>query len=161
MIVIPFEIHITGTSRDICDELTHLGIKNIAVELLDPNEKVLRTEYMSSFVHKCTYGEIHSYVLYQVSKLVSAVRRVKIECPPLKELFLVSLYMEAHQKGKSTVLPTSRNVISGKYMTTKREYSKRLYEKFIEDNKGSEVELCIFDSWKEEDFDWFETYLRN
>ena len=156
--MIPFEIHIAGRSKDILDEFDKVGIKNIAVELLRPDESVIRTEYMSSFIQKCFYTEIHDYVLYLLNRIKSPVLRVKIECPPIEELFPLSLYIESHKQEKSRVLPTSRNVKSGKYMTTKREYSKPLYKEFIEANKGTEVELCIFDSWKEEDFDWFECY---
>jgi hypothetical protein len=44
-----FEIHITG-SHGINQELDSLGIKNIIVDLLTPEHKLIRTEYMSSFV---------------------------------------------------------------------------------------------------------------
>ena len=45
-----FEIHITG-EKAILAELDILGIKNITVELLTPNQELFRTEYMSSYLH--------------------------------------------------------------------------------------------------------------
>lgn len=158
--MIPFEIHITG-QENIIPILTENNIKNIIVELLNPKGETHRTEYMSSFIHKSMYSNIHYYVLSIIDDLCLEPIRVKIECPPISNLFHMSLYMESHSKGKSNVLPTSRNKLSGKYMTTKREYNKNNYNKFIEENKDTEVELCIFDSFKEEDLDWFDLYKGN
>ena len=46
-----FEIHITG-KKSIINEFNNLKIKNIIVELLKPDNSLLRIEYMSSFIKK-------------------------------------------------------------------------------------------------------------
>lgn len=159
--MIPFEIHITG-EKNILKELDSWGIKNITVELLKPNLNVLREEYMSSYIITCNYDEIHGRVLTLLNALHSKIFRVKIECPPRRELFPLSIYMESHfTTNINKVYPASRNKKSKKIMCTDREYNKNNYTKFMQKYKGiADVELCIFDSWKEEDLDWFNLYSK-
>ncbi len=155
---IPFEIHITGDST-INEALDKLGIKNIIIELLKPNGCLLRTEYMSSFVVSLQYSEIHEYVLDIVSKLTECnIVRVKIESPPITHLFPMSLYVESHFIPKGNNYPLSRNTRSGKILGTDREYSKSKYLEFLDKWKDEDCELCIFDTFKEEDYDWFNLY---
>lgn len=76
-----FEVHITGSSSYILYVLRKMYLKGIQIELLTPDQDVLRTEYMSSLI-----------------------------------------------------------IRADNYQGT------------------SEVELCLFDSYIEEDFDWFKLY---
>lgn len=158
--VIPFEIHITGDSSELNATLTDLGIKNIIVELLKPDNSVLRTEHMSSFVRNMRYNEIHQFVLDLVTKLAKQhnIIRVKIESPPILELFPMSLYVESHFIPRSNKYALSRNVKSGKLMGTDREYNKNEYQTFLDKWQNEDCELCVFDSFKEEDFDWLSLY---
>jgi hypothetical protein len=155
-----FEIHITG-EKGINKEFDKLGIKNIEIELLTPESKVLRTEYMSSFVtkQKC-YEDCKRMVDNLLFKLSSRVIRVKIETPYYPHYEDMSLYMESHFKPKSNLFPVSRNVKSGKLMATTRTYEKNAYIGFLElfGKDGEEVELCLFDTFIDEDKDWFELY---
>jgi len=155
-----FEIHITG-EKGINKEFDKLGIKNIEVELLTPESDVLRTEYMSSFVSKHEhYEECKRMVDNLLMKLKSRVIRVKIESPYYPQYEDMSLYMESHFKPKSNLFPISRNAKSGKLMATTRTYNKNDYGMFLEmfGEDGEEVELCLFDTFVDEDKDWFVLY---
>jgi hypothetical protein len=155
-----FEIHITG-EKGINKEFDKLGIKNIEVELLTPESKVLRTEYMSSFISKHEhYEECKRMVDNLLMKLRSRVIRVKIESPYYPQYEDMSLYMESHFKPKSNLFPISRNAKSGKLMATSRTYDKYEYDNFMEvfGSNDEEVELCLFDTFVDEDKDWFELY---
>lgn len=156
---IPFEIHITG-EESILSELTELGLKNISVELLRPNKDIIRIEHMSSFTINLDYKDIHDYVKSLISILKSHIFRIKVECPPIKDLFPLSLYIESHFEPLEgiTKYPLSRNLSSRNLMATDREYSKKEYENFLEYWKNEVCELCILDTFKEEDFDWFQLY---
>ena len=159
--LIPYEIHITGENT-IISELNNLGVKNIIVQLLKPDGELLRTEYMSSHVIKrATYAEVLEFIDDLTSKLESKIIRVKIECPPYKDLFEHSLYIESHFKPKrlwGNIYPVSRNSKSGKLMATDREYDISGYDLFLEKWADEDCELCLFDTFKEEDLDWFELY---
>lgn len=160
MQIIPFEVHITGDSS-IIDELDKLNIKNIIVELLDRDYEVLRLEFMSSFIVKLPYCVIHQYVLDLVEKLKHCnIIRIKIECPPILELFPMSLYVESHFEPINNEYPLSRNFKSKKMMATDREYMKNNYYSFIDKWKDVDCELCVFDSFIEEDLDWFNLYKK-
>lgn len=57
-----FEVHITGSSN-IIPSLQFMLIKSIVVDLIDREDKVLDTEYMSSFVYKAnSYRECREWV---------------------------------------------------------------------------------------------------
>jgi len=155
-----FEVHITG-DETINAELDKLGIKNIMVELLRRDLSVIRTEYMSSFVIDFErYEECYDFVNKLASNLNATVLRIKIECPVYLEYIERSVYIEAHFKadGSNVKYPLSRNVRSGKLIGTDRSYSKEEYNTFIEKWKAHEVELCLFDDFIREDFDWFNEY---
>ncbi len=153
-----FEIHITG-QPSIIKELDSLGIKSIIVELLWPDHSLLRTEYMSSFVEKFhTYEDCKVYVDALVLRLKSPIIRVKIESPYYEDYAQQSLYMESHFTPFNNVYPISRNKKSGKLMATDRTYIKSDYAWFLKKWKNEDVELCLFDSFVQEDRDWFNLY---
>jgi hypothetical protein len=159
-----FEIHITG-EKSILSEFELLGIKTIVIDLLYPDKTILRTEYMSSFIlKKESIGECINYVVDLLSKIKTKIIRVKIESPFYDEYKDLSLYMESHFiPGDDVSYPVSQNQKSGKYMGTDREYNKSNYQDFIDKwiGNNNEIELCLYDSFKEEDFDWFEKYNPN
>lgn len=153
-----FEIHITG-NESINDELDKLNIKNIIVELLTPKNEIIRTEYMSSFIYKCeSYIQCKEYVNNLLSILKSDIIRVKIESPYYEHYKELSLYMESHFLPKNIQYPISRNRKSGKLMGTDRVYNKLEYDDFMKKWNDSDFELCLYDTFIEEDFDWFEKY---
>lgn len=155
-----FEIHITG-EEGINQEFADMGLKNIVVELLHPNRQLLRKEYMSSFVIKSTsIHECTSYVNKILKNLKSKVIRTKIECPVYEDYIEDSLYIESHfiPDPADEGYPLSRNQRSGKIMGTDREYNKENYQQFIRKWGNEDKELCMYDSFVEEDKDWFELY---
>lgn len=155
-----FEVHITG-EKGINEELDALEIKNIIVELLNPDETLLRTEYMSSFIIKCeNYQNCFEHVRLLKSQLKSKIIRTKIECPVYDDYIDQSIYVESHFKPLDNIYPLSRNQKSGKLLGTDREYDKTKYSEFIEMWKHEDRELCLYDSFVEEDFDWFEKYKK-
>jgi hypothetical protein len=156
-----FEIHITG-SHGINQELDSLGIKNIIVDLLTPEHKFMRTEYMSSFtIQKATYKETKAYVDELVNQLKSKIIRVKIESPYYEHYKDNSLYLESHFKPFNTSFPISMNQRSKLLMATARTYEKDQYGDFKKLWSNEDVEMCLFDSFIEEDKDWFDLYLVN
>jgi hypothetical protein len=107
-------------------------------------------------------GEINQY---DNPKII----RVKIECPFDVKLIERSLYIEAHFDHKYNLTlpipyylyPLSRNAKSGRVMGTSREYDKSLFEEFRDWWKDEgEVELCLYDDYIREDFDWFKLYVK-
>jgi hypothetical protein len=155
-----FEIHITG-SYGINQEFDRLGIKNIIVDLLKPNKRILRTEYMSSFISKHTnLTECKKYVKSILPNIASDVIRVKIESPYYEHYKAKALYLESHFKPIDTLYPISQNNRTGKLMATDRTYNKKEYKAFIDKWKDEDVEMCLVDSFVEEDADWFELYLQ-
>ena len=82
----------------------------------------------------------------------------KIECPPYSELFPMSIYVESHFNPIFVIYPISRNKKSGKLMATDREYNKDKYLTFLDNWTNEDCELCIFDSFVDEDLDWFNLY---
>ncbi len=156
-----FEIHITG-DESIIKHLDELYIKNISVELLKPNGDVLRTEHMSSFVEK---HETQWTCLERVQVLVKELTergvniiRTKVETPYDENLAPYSIYMESHFKTTDNKYPMSRNVKSGKIMGTDRTYKQFEYNEFRNKWENEEVELCIYDSFSDEDKDWLTLY---
>ena len=66
---------------------------------------------------------------------------------------------ESYQECKRYVdelVSISKNRKSGKLMGTDRCYLQEDYVNFIQ--KWKDVEMCLFDSFVEEDFDWFDLY---
>lgn len=153
-----FEIHITG-KKEIIEELNAMGIKNIVVELLTPSLDIYKIEYMSSFIlkKKC-FEECEISVNDILNKLKSNVIRVKIETPYYEEYKDISLYMESHFTPFNSSYPISRNQRTHKLMGTARTYDKKQYLNFMDKWKNTEVELCLKDSFINEDSDWFNLY---
>ena len=157
-----FEIHITG-EKAIIDEFQSIGINTINVDLLDLDLQMIRTEYMSSFMKEFeTYTDCKKYVDNLVKSLKSEVIRIKIESPVYKEYFEQSLYIESHFRPDTCnrKYPISRNQKSGNLMATDRTTIKIAYTDFIYKWKNEQVELCLFDSFIEEDKDWFDLYKK-
>lgn len=155
-----FEIHITG-SHGINNELDSLGIKNIIVELLTPELKLMRTEYMSSFViKKGSLLECKAFVDDLVNKLKSQIIRVKIESPFYEHYIDNALYLESHFKPFNDAFPISRNARSKKLMATARTYEKTHYEAFKKEWENEDVEMCLVDTFVNEDKDWFDLYQK-
>jgi hypothetical protein len=175
--LIPFEIHITA------DESIHktakpLGLKTIAVDLLTPILSIMRTEHMTSHVQQFE-NEIDCgrFVIQTAKKLEDAgskLIRIKIECPYIESMVEKSIYLESHwHTPQPTGFPLSTNITERpKYplsrsqhkpnviLATARTYDKAEYEGFREQNWGSRqvVELALYDTFIEEDFDWFQLY---
>lgn len=157
-----FEIHITG-SPSINEEFDRLGIKNIVIDLLKPNKEVLRTEYMCSMVSKHkNLNECLHHVQSILDQLTSKVIRVKVESPYYEHYKDQALYLESHfppMYPDLPLYPISRNTKSGKLLATDRVYDKKAYRDFVEKWKHVELEMCLVDSFVDEDKDWFELYI--
>jgi hypothetical protein len=155
-----FEIHITG-SHGINQELDLLGIKNIVVELLNPKLELMRTEYMSSFIiKKQSILECKDFVDELLTKLKTQIIRVKIESPFYEHYREQALYLESHFKPFNALYPISRNARSKKLMATDRTYEKGQYDVFKDKWINEDVEMCLYDTFIEEDSDWFKLYLQ-
>lgn len=153
-----FEIHITGSS-DINEQLDRLGIKNIIIDLLKPNKTILRTEYMSSFISKHkNLTDCQRYVNSVLLNLSCEIIRIKIESPYYEHYKKRSLYLESHFKPFNELYPISKNAKSNKELATDRTYKKKEYNAFIEKWKTEEIEMCLVDTFVEEDKDWFDLY---
>ena len=87
------------------------------------------------------------------------VYRIKIETPFYFDFIEESVYIESHFNSDEFKLPTSRNISKNYNLATLRSYDKSNYEKFIEENKNSETELCIWDTNPLRDKKWFDLYL--
>lgn len=160
-----FEIHITGKDETILNYLNDKQLKGISIDLLTPDHTLLRTEHMSSLQQKFeSYELCKNWVDELVSDMVSnniEIVRIKIECPFYEEYASESVYVESHWRVPNDTTcgyPVSRNQGSNKCLATNRTYDKNTYSQFIEQEKGRQVELCMYDSFIEEDYDWFKIY---
>lgn len=152
-----FEIHLTG-NRSIIERCKPLQLKTIMVDLFDRNKQYMRTEYMTSIAKKFeNYAVCKSYVDVLVDYLQdSEICRVKIECPYYDHYVNQSIYIETHFKSDDASLPLSRNKNKDYFLATDREYAQQNYSKFRDKYYGKELELCLFDSFPEEDKDWLD-----
>lgn len=149
-----FEVHITGDSK-IIEMASYLNLKTIQVDLFRPDKSYLRTEYMTSHVFKLKdFEECKKVVDDAVAFLSkgSSIIRTKIESPYYAHYADQSCYIESHFDDDSFKYPTSRNKNKIKFMGTDREYQKEKYESFR--LRWSDIEICLFDSFVEEDSDW-------
>jgi hypothetical protein len=155
-----FEIHITGEEA-ILEAANKLGVKNITIDLLAPDRKHHRTEYMTSDVKRfANYDSCKEYVDKLVKQLGVHIIRVKIESPYYAHYKDQSCYIESHFDTENNEYPISRNQNKTTCLSTDRCYEKDSYDAFREKYEGKVVELCLFDSYVEEDFDWFAFYPR-
>lgn len=156
-----FEVHITGCNR-IHEAAEKNGIKSIEVELLRPDGSYLRTEHMTSHVLKFpNYGECVQHVLNVRDELARwcAIWRVKVECPAFYTHYRdMSLYLESHFDTNMNTWPISRNKKKETWMGTDRTYDHTEYDNFMEQWKGMTLELALYDSHMEEDFDWLDLW---
>lgn len=74
-----------------------------------------------------------------------------------------SLYLESHWE---TLMPTANYPMSrsrhklNKILATARTYEQAEFEQFSKQRFAAKqvMELCLFDTFVEEDFDWFKLY---
>lgn len=156
-----FEIHITG-DKSILAEAAKLGLKTITIDLLTPQKEKMRQEYMTSQIEKMeNYEECRKHVERLVESLKRKqveIIRVKIESPDYAHYRSRSLYMESHFEAIDHLFPMSQNIRKDTVLGTDREYSQEKYDDFRAKYIDKELELCLYDSFVEEDKDWFDLY---
>jgi hypothetical protein len=156
-----FEVHITG-DKSILTNAPLLSLRTIAVALLTPNETIHRIEYMTSDVLKYkNFEECKKAVLHfaqSLKKFDTEILRVKIESPYYPHYADNSLYIESHFNSVDNKFPLSQNLLKNFKLATHREYRKDRYEDFIDKYNGEVVELCLYDTFVDEDLDWFSLY---
>ena len=155
-----FEIHITG-DESILKNGMQLGVKTIAVDLLKPDKSILRSEYMTSHIAKFNnFQDCVKFVdglSHQLEQMGTKIIRKKIECPPYQHYLNSSLYMESHFKlslDATPNFPISRNQNKDYLLGTDRTYDKSDYKRFHDAHQDDELELCLYDSFIDEDLDW-------
>lgn len=159
-----FEVHITG-DKSIHKVAKSFDHKTITIDLLNPDKSVLREEHMTSIIYKYSFPvsyELCKRLVLQIANVYAKmgvnIVRVKIESAPYDHYMDQSLYMESHFISDEFHLPTSRNQRKSTFLATDRTYEKSKYKEFSERYKGTELELCLYDSFVEEDTDWFDAY---
>lgn len=160
-----FEVHITG-DESIHEVAKRHDYKTIAVDLLRPDKSVIRTEHMTSLIFKypfenMSFERCKALVYDIVRKFEDAgvkIIRVKIECPFYDHYRKQSLYMESHFITEETTHPLSRNRRKTTLLGTDRTYNRNEYVRFKNKYEGKEVELCLHDTFPDEDKDWFDCY---
>jgi hypothetical protein len=156
-----FEVHITG-SENIHKVGEVLLYKTIAIDLLRPDQSVLRTEHMTSMVVKQpSFESCQTAVLQMVENLRAGgvdIIRVKIECPFYPHYVPISKYLESHYESGLFVHPTSRNQNKSTLLATDRVWDHDHYEGFRQSYVNHMVELCLYDTYANEDDDWFSLY---
>ena len=154
-----FEIHITGDASIL---EAAKPIKTISVQLLTPKGEIIRTEYMTSLVMKAENYEACKIKVDEIAASLAAsgvqISRVKIECPFYKHYADRAIYIESHFVTQDFKFPVSRNARKDSLLATDRTYIRAEFESFKERYKGVEVELCLYDTWVDEDLDWFKLY---
>lgn len=159
-----FEVHITGSPL-VHTVAKRWGHKTIAIDLVGRDRNVMRAEHMTSII-------LQAEDLYECAKEVKAIAdryraegvdiyRVKIESPPYPHYVPIALYAEAHYKTEDCILPISRSQHKSYYICTDRLY--QFYSDFEEwkdwhCSKQHEVELCLMDTFPQEDADWFTAF---
>src|SRR5581483_3801547 len=126
-----FEIHITGDKK-ILEAGNKLDIKTITLDLVKPDKSYFRTEYMTSYIHRCeNYGECKKFADNLVNQLLNEgvqIIRVKIECPYYSHYKDKSLYFEVHYQAENNLYPMSQNKGKDYFLCTVREYDKDRYD---------------------------------
>lgn len=156
-----FEIHITSDStiHEIAKRFNH---KTIQVALLRPDQSLIRVEHMTSMrVHYRSYIECLSWVGHYQNDY-RGFTRFKIECPASYSYYLRdALYVESHFPAEDLNSPISRNVGSGKLLSTNRECDPEKFEEFLRGQPaGSEKEICLFDTNIGQDQDWLDYWRK-
>jgi hypothetical protein len=156
-----FEVHITG-DKSILTTAPLLSLRTIAVALLAPDQTIHRIEYMTSDVLKYrNFEECKEAILYfarSLKRLGTEVIRIKIESPFYPHYADNSLYIESHFDSVDNKFPLSQNLLKDFKLATHREYKRDKYEDFLDKYNGEVVELCLYDTFIEEDADWFSLY---
>lgn len=155
-----FEVHITA-DQGIHAAAKACGMNTIAVELLTPKLEVIRVEHMTSHLFRFhNYEECRRHVENLVDGFEWNLKivRVKIECPVYDHYVAQSLYMESHFEQKEPEWPASRNVRKSTLMGTDRVYNQEAYKAFQDRWAGQTVELCLYDTFIEEDKDWLDLW---
>lgn len=149
-----FEIHITG-DESIKKLGKALGHKVIEIGAMNTKKQIMYTEVMTSIQQKFeNFKECLTFVKH-LSLFYKGIRS-KIECPATYNHYLPkAIYTECHFKTTETTLPISKNVDKDYLVATDRVYKQEEFAPFIKKYKGSEVELCLYDSLPIKDFSWF------
>ena len=157
-----FEVHITTADDSIHDFcLKNNGIKTIAVQLLRPDKSVLRTEHMTSQTYRF---ESYDNCLKEVLRITEEIKkecpviRVKIESVYYAHYSKQSLYIETHFDSTEMKFPTSKNKNKSNLLATDRTKNKDQYYFFMKKYLANEIELCLYDTFEDEDLDWFNEY---
>ena len=157
--MIPFEVHITGDQNI----LQVPNLKTIAINLLKPDQSFLRTEYMTSQV---LYASNFDHICRQVTNIclelekLTLIQRIKIECPFYQQFAEQALYIESHFLTEQGDFPISRNQNKTVLLGTDREYNSAKFDDFRRKWSGKTIELCVLDTYPEEDADWFEFWQK-
>ncbi len=159
-----FEIHITG-DESIHEVAATLCLKTIRVELLRPDGTILRTEHMTS--HVARFGDWWACEKH-VKLIVGCMRqsgvevyRVKVETPFYPHYESMSKYVESHFVATDWSCPVSRNAKKTTLLGTMREWKHEKFASFRDDQKGRDLELCIYDDNPGQDADWMDCYQVN
>lgn len=159
-----FEIHITANNH-IHYVAKCYGIKTIELDLLRPDGSIVKTEHMTSFVgeYNNLWDCVHSVAGLRDLLNINGcnVERVKIECPASYDKYLdISFYIETHfnQQGIDAVYPASKNKKKDSITGTDRAYGIHNYSKFKNKWKNQVLELCVYDTFIEQDSEWFKSW---
>jgi len=168
-----FEIHMTAADDSIHEAADDLKIKTIAVNLLRPDLSILRTEHMTSHAQDFSdFDECKKFVndlAFKFRNRGIEMVRTKIETPFSSSVACNSVYIESHWKQiisgnyfghRCSPLSQNQNKLgSDKYLATDRLYDRKYFDLFNDAYKNNAtVELCLYDSFVEEDADWFNLY---
>ncbi len=153
-----FDLHITGDER-ILQASADVGLKTISIELLTKELEVIRVQHMTSVVLQFqSFADCLAHVNDVIVPALAAksdIVRVKIESPVYDHYIEQSLYLESHFVVEDTKYPASRNAKKAAILGTDRVYDHMMYDMFREKWKNETLELCLYDTFIEEDDDWF------
>jgi len=157
-----FEIHITGKDESILEEFKLLGYKTLEVLLMNPTGSPVGKENMCCIQKEFpSYEKCMEFVICLCMQLRSELARVKIESCYYEEYLDKAIYAEVHSSPIIPGQPWVSNFNKKKYTSTERTYNKNefLTLKDSINNKGSEFELCLYDSNPNFDDYWLSFYL--
>lgn len=154
-----YELHITDTEENI-QRVSDI-VKTIAVRLITPDLLPIRTEHMTSQCYK-DFIELVRFMSYYCKNVNMHPTRIKIETYYSNGnliRFNDTLYLESHWYSDDLIYPTSWALHKpGKLLATDRTYDKSEYEEFAARYKREQLELCLYDTFVEQDKDWMELY---
>jgi hypothetical protein len=156
-----YQICITG-SENIIEALKSVQQKGISINLVTPEMKSIRTEYISSIISNFeTYGECKLWTDSFIDNLSSMdvdIIRVKINAQYKKSDEDKSLYLEVCFPPRNEDLPMLYNSDLALMFAVDRVYDKSIYDYFTKKYADYDMEMCLYDSFVENDYDWFSYY---